>query len=200
MDDQPQEISLEKANKADANAQAVLLSGAAMAHLAGNLSAKFDNFSTWLLAGFGGAVALLLTSHEVNALVAPSTVRYGANLFLAAVCVTVVEKYISIAVTAGSEGAEFSRATFQDHFDARREQDLPLNFNMQTFIREFLRPIFKPALWLNSSALRKMAAGDQNAGVRHLVVMSQIQGALLLLEVGLFVAAIWRIVEALPGK
>jgi hypothetical protein len=200
MEGQPEETALEKANKADANAQAILLSGVAMAHLAGSLSAKFDTFATWLLAGFGGAVALLLTSHEVNALIAPSVVRYGAKLFLAAVCVTVVEKYISIIVAGGSEGAEFSRTAFEEHFKARREQNLPLNFNMQKFIAEFLRPIFKPALWLNSSALRKVAAGDQNAANRQLVIMSQIQGALLLLEIGLFVAAVWGIVEALPAK
>jgi hypothetical protein len=200
MEDQPEETPLEKANKADANAQAVLLSGAAMAHFAGNLSAKFDTFATWLLAGFGGAVALLLTSHEVNALVAPSTVRYGAELFLAAVCVTVVEKYISIIVAGGSEGAEFSRTAFEDHFKARREQNLPLNFNLQMFIAEFLRPIFKPALWFGFFALRKIAAGDLNAGVRQLVIMSQIQGALLFLEIGLFVAAIARVVKALPLK
>jgi hypothetical protein len=200
MDHQHQETELEKANKANANMQAVLLSGAAMAHIAGSLSAKFDTFATWLLAGFGGAVALLLTSHEVNALVAPSIVRYGAKLFLAAVFVTVVEKYISIMVAGGSEGAEFSRTAFEDHFKVRREQNLSLNFNMQMFIAEFLRPIFKPALWFGSFALRKIAAGDFNAGVRQLVVMSQIQGALLLLEIGLFVAAVWRIVEALPAK
>jgi hypothetical protein len=70
---------------------------------------------------------------------------------------------------------------------------------MQTFIREFLRPMFKPAVWLASFALRKVAAGDFNAGVRQLVIMSQTQGALLLVEVGLFVAAIWRIVSTLPG-
>jgi hypothetical protein len=200
MYEEPKATEQDKANEADANAQAVLLAGALMAHSAGNLSAKFDTFATWLLAGFGAAVGLLLTSHEVNVLVPAASIRYGATLFLTAVCVTVVEKYISIIVAAGSEGAEFSRATFEDHLKKRTEQGQPLNLNMQTFVREFLRPLFKPAVWLASFALRKIAAGDFNAGVRQLVVMSQTQGVLLMVEVGLFVAAIWRIVATLPDK
>jgi ABC-type Fe3+-siderophore transport system permease subunit len=100
----------------DSEVQSVALAGALMAHLAGNLSAKFDTFATWLLAGFGAAVGLLLTSHEVSSLVPAATIRWGAKLFLAAVCVTVVEKYLSIIVAAGSEGAEFSRSAFEDHF------------------------------------------------------------------------------------
>jgi hypothetical protein len=183
----------------DAEVQSVALAGAVMAHLAGNLSAKFDTFATWLLAGFGAAVVLLLTSHEISVLVPAASIRYGAKLFLAAVCVTVVEKYLSIIVAGGSEGADFARSTLEDHLKKRREQGLPLNLNMQTFIGEFLRPLFKPAVWLASFALRKIAAGDFNAGARQLVVMSQTQGALLLAEVGLFIAAIWRIVATLPA-
>jgi hypothetical protein len=71
---------------------------------------------------------------------------------------------------------------------------------MQTLIREFVRPMFKPALWIASFALRKTMAGDLNAGVRPLAIMAQTQGALVLVEVGLFVASIWRIVDTLPGR
>ena len=99
----------ESVNQGDADAQAIELSGAMMAHLAGNMSEKFDTFATWLLAGFGAAVALLLTSHEVSGLVAAPTIRYGAKLFLAAVGVAVLQKYISIIVTGGSEGGDFAR-------------------------------------------------------------------------------------------
>jgi hypothetical protein len=69
-----------------------------MSHWAGDLSAKLDTFAAWLLAGFWAAVALLLTSHEVSVLVPAASIRYGAKLFLAAVRVTVVEKYLSIIV------------------------------------------------------------------------------------------------------
>jgi hypothetical protein len=46
---------------------------------------------------------------------------------------------------------------------------------MQTLIREFVRPMFKPALWIASFALRKTMAGDLNAGVRPLAIMAQTQ-------------------------
>jgi hypothetical protein len=183
----------------DTELQSVVLAGELMANTAGNLSAKFDTFATWLLAGFGAAVGLLLTSHEAMVVVPAATTRFGAKLFLAAVCITVVEKYLSILVAAGSEGAALSRTSIQNYFDERRELDLPIALNMQTFIREFMRPMFRPAVWIASFAIRKVAAGDLNAGVRPLVIMSQVQGGLLLVEVGLFVAAIWRIVDTLPG-
>jgi hypothetical protein len=41
----------EKAKEADANAQSVALAGEIMAHLAGNLSTKFDTFATWSTRG-----------------------------------------------------------------------------------------------------------------------------------------------------
>jgi hypothetical protein len=190
----------EKIKEADANAQSVMLAGAGLAHLAGNLSAKFDTFATWLLAGFGAAIGLLLTNHDVSALIPAATLRSGTKLFLWAVVVTVVEKYLYIIVAGGAEGAEFARTSFNDHFKARREQNLPVNLNIQLFIREMIRPLFKPALWVASRLLRKIAAGDTNAGARMLVVISQIQGALMAVDVVLFVAGIWQIVAALPAK
>jgi hypothetical protein len=65
------------------------------------------------------------------------------------------------------------------------------------------RPILS-SRYSNSRRLGSVDAGSRprvqaNAGVRQLVIMSQTQGALLLVEVGLFVAAIWRIVSTLPG-
>lgn len=51
-----------------------------------------------------------------------------------------------------------------------------------------------------SRSLRKIAAGDTNAGARNLVVISQSQGALIGVELVLFVAGIWQIVAALPAK
>ena len=118
----------------DKGVQSVALAGVLMADLAGNLCAKFDTFATWLLAGFGAAVALLLTSHEALAVVSPATIRYGAKLFLAAVFVTVIEKYLSIIVAAGSEGPAFSRTTMQEYFKQRRQLGLPSTLHMTTFV------------------------------------------------------------------
>ena len=80
----------------------------------------------------------------------------------------------------------------------RKEQGLPQALNMPTFTREFLRPIFRPAVWLAMRSIQKVHAGDLNAGVRPLVILSQAQGVLLLVEIGLFIAAIWQIVRTLP--
>ncbi len=51
----------------DPKLQGTILAGALLARLAGSLSEKFDTFATWLLAGFGAALALLLTNHDAGA-------------------------------------------------------------------------------------------------------------------------------------
>jgi hypothetical protein len=62
----------------DVRRQSSVLAGVMIATMAAALSSKFDTFATWLLAGFGAAVALLLTSHEAAALVSPFAIRFGA--------------------------------------------------------------------------------------------------------------------------
>lgn len=182
----------------DTELQSTVLAGALMAHMAGNLREKFDTFATWLLAGFGAAVGLLLSNDKASTLETAPMIRSGTELFVWAMCVTVVEKYLAIIVAASSEAAAFSRTTFKEYLKERREAKLSETLSMQTFVKEFVRPIFKPAAWLASIQIRKVMAGDLNAGARPMVIISQTQGALLLVEIGLFVAAIVKVVAALP--
>jgi hypothetical protein len=72
----------------DVDRQSRAIAAVLVADISAKISGKFDTFATWLLAGFGGAVALLLTNHEVGAaLVPPHTVRVCAILFGLAVIV-----------------------------------------------------------------------------------------------------------------
>lgn len=73
----------------DMHRQSITIAEAMIVSMAAALSSRFDTFTTWLLAGFGAGVALLLSSHEAAALLSPCAIRSGATLFCWAVVVTV---------------------------------------------------------------------------------------------------------------
>lgn len=72
-----------------------VIAGALISEIAGKMSQRLDTFATWLLAGFGAAVALMLVNHEALTLLPVATVRAGLKLFVWAVIVTVIQKYLA---------------------------------------------------------------------------------------------------------
>jgi hypothetical protein len=186
------------AHALDVDQQSRAIASALIADLSGKLSGKFDTFATWLLAGFGGAVALMLTSHEAAALVPPHAVRVCAILFGWAVVVTVVEKFLAIVVSGASEAGAFARTLMLDHMKLKRELDQSQSLDIKLITEEIMRPMFKPARWLASRQIRKTLSGDLTAGSRPLMRYGQVQGFLTLVEVGLFLAALWQVVAHLP--
>jgi len=183
----------------DVQRQSTALAAVVLADLASKLSSRFDTFATWLLAGFGGAVALMLTSHDAVTLVSRYTIRTDAKLFCAAVIVTVIEKYIAIIVVAGSEGAISSRTIVLDHIKLRREANLLPSLDAKLVTAEIVRAIFPPFRSLAERPARKAEQGDHGAGMRRLVRLSQVQGLLLLVQIVLFLVALGTIIRALPG-
>jgi hypothetical protein len=178
--------------------QTTALAAIVLADMANKLSSKFDAFATWLLAGFGAAIALLLTSHDAITLVPRYAIRTDAKLFCAAVIVTVLERYIAIVVIAGSEAAIAARATILDHIKQRIEAKQSPILDVRLFANEIIRPIFRPFRWLAERSMRKINSGDNGAGMRPLVILSQVQGLLLLVQIVVFLFAIGTIIRALP--
>jgi hypothetical protein len=184
----------------DVRQQSSALAGVMITSMAVTLSGKFDTFATWLLTAFGAAVGLVLTSHDAAALVLTSAIRFGAKLFCCAVVVTVIEKYIAIIVSGGGESAVAARSAVLDHIDRRRELGLSQALDMDVFTREFARALFRPFRRVASRAARKVNEGDLNAGARPILVLAQIQGLLVFVQIVLFLIALWKIVETLPGN
>jgi hypothetical protein len=182
----------------DMRQQSSAIAMAVLADMANKLSSKFDAFATWLLAGFGGAVALMLTSPDAIGLVSRYAIRTDLKLFGAAVVITVIEKYIAIVVIAGSEAALAARATVLEYIKLRREANQPMSLDARLVTAEIIRPIFRPFRWLAERSAKKIAAGDNGAGMRRLVRLSQVQGLLLLIEIVLFLIALGTIIRALP--
>ena len=183
----------------DVQQQSSVVATVVLADMATRISSRFDAFATWLLAGFGGGIALMLTNHDAVTLVSRYAIRTDAKLFGAAVVVTVIEKYIAIIVIAGSEAAISSRTIVLDHIKLRREADLPPSLDARLIMAEIVSAIFRPFRWFAQRSLRKAEAGDSGAGMRRLVRLSQVQGFLLLTEIVLFLIALGTIIRALPG-
>ncbi|MGD0137139.1 MAG: hypothetical protein ABSE57_34280 [Bryobacteraceae bacterium] len=182
----------------DVQQQSIAIAGVMIVSMASALSSKFDTFATWLLAAFGAGVALLLSSHEAATLVSPYAMRSGATLFCWAVVVTVIEKYLAIIVSGAGEAADAARSTILQHIDRRRELGLTQTLHMETIMRELVRPLFRPIRWIAWRMNRKVLEGDLTAGARRLLVIAQLQGFLMLVQIVLFLIALVRIVETLP--
>jgi hypothetical protein len=182
----------------DTRQQSSALAIAVLADMATKISSKFDAFATWLLAGFGGAIALMLTSHDAIALISRNAIRTDLKLFGAAVVITVIEKYIAIVVIAGAEASLSARAMVLEHFKMRREINQPPNLDARIFAAEILRAIFRPFRSLAERSAKKIDSGDTGAGMRRLVRLSQVQGLLLLVQIVLFLIALGTIIRALP--
>jgi hypothetical protein len=182
----------------DTDRQSRAIAAILVADISAKVSGRLDTFATWLLAGFGGAVALLLTSHEVGTLVPPHTVRVCAILFGLAVIVTVAGKFIAIIVSGASEAAAFARTLILEHMKLKRELEQSESLDIKVIAEEIMRPMFRPARWIASRQIQKSLSGDHTAGARPLMRYGQIQGLLVLTEIGLFLAALWQIVANLP--
>lgn len=176
------------------------ISAALIADMSGKLSGKFDTFATWLLAGFGAAVVLLLTNDKAAGLVSPHAIRICAILFGWATVVTVLEKFLALIVSSGSEAAASSRTLILDHMKLRREIKESPDLDIKAMAEEIVRPMFWPARWLASRQMRKSLNGDLTAGARPLMRYGQIQGFLVLIEIVLFLAALWQVVKGLPAS
>jgi hypothetical protein len=182
----------------DQRMQAMVLAGASLNQMTGVMSEKFDTFATWLLAGFGAAVGLLLTSHDAANFVSASAIRIGSELFVAALIVTLIEKYLAVIAIGGSKAAADAKELMEKFMKDRRESDLPITFEFETFKAEILRALFFPVKWVAVRQMTGFSRCDFNGSARLLAKISQAQGALMLVEVGLFIAAVFNAVASVP--
>jgi hypothetical protein len=178
--------------------QSLGIAAALIADMSGKLSSKFDTFATWLLAGFGAAVVLLLTNDKTAALVSPPAIRLCAILFGWAVVATVIEKVLALVVSSGSDTAASARMLILDHMKLRRELGQTPDLDIAVIAEEIMRPMFWPARSFASGQIRKSLNGDLTAGARPLMRYGQMQGFLVVAEVLLFLIALWQVIKGLP--
>lgn len=161
---------------------------------AGKSSAALDNFSGWLLAGFGAVLALLLSNLDSVAPYLPiSTVRLAAFIFIIAAAFGVAEKYLAALLSGAVEASLVSSELGEKMAD----RDIDLDFAF--IFAETERASFPPARWIVRRMLRKVREGDLVASGRFFSRCSQVQGVLVLCEAILIILATCLIVSGLTN-
>lgn len=182
----------------DDHIQERIIAGSLLYETAHAMSKRFDIFASWLLAGFGGAVALMLSNREIASLLPTTTMRGELKIFIWAVIIAVIQKYLAILVISGAEGAALERTLVKQHLKDLQEKGVSPTLDGQVIDSEFIRGLFQPARFIAEWMGAKAAKGDFAAGGRQSMKVAQIQTNLVVLEVVLFLIALGRIVNALP--
>ena len=155
---------------------------------AGKSSAVLDTFASWLLGGFGAALALVLSNLDSVAVFLPvQSVKFSAAIFVVAAVVGVVEKYLAAVVSGAAEAAAAGR----EIGEKAAELDLDLSAVFQLSENAALPFMRLPLRWL----LQKTAAGDLTASGRFFVRCSNVQAILVLIEAVLILGAALALVR-----
>jgi hypothetical protein len=148
-------------------------------------SESMDSFSGWMLAGFGGAFALVLANvQSVSALVRPGSLKWGSFWFLAAVLLGVMQKALASIVAssaaAGLEGEAIGREIANNN----------LEFDMRHVFHEMQEAVLPPFRWVVRRSFLRSAAGDHAAGGRLCMLLAQLQGWVVFCEAVLAILAV----------
>ena len=155
--------------------------------MAGSINAQLAAFSSWMVAGFGAVLGLLITNIDtIAAFIPPSTIGISVKLFLVAVVLNVLQRYLA-ALIAGSiaAGREVESISIT--------QEIDINY----IVREIERATFWPTRILVQWSNRKVLSGDIAVGGRLNVRLAQIQGWLVLIQMVAVVFAISIIANSL---
>jgi hypothetical protein len=159
----------------------------------GKASSLLDSFSGWLLGGFGAASALFVGKYEsIVQHLKPSEIREFLFLFLWALGVGILQKFLSMIVTASSQGSAVGRAMGEKY----AEKSIPLDFDI--IISQMEKPIFPGIRWLVRRSYNKVKSGDIVSGIQNYTRLLQVQGCLCLIQAVLILVAIFKIASCLP--
>jgi hypothetical protein len=131
-------------------------------------------FSTWLMAGSGAALSLVVANIDtVSKFIAITHIRFGLILFLLSLSFAVVATYISTivktSVAAQAEGEALGKEI----------AETSTQFNLTQYIAEYERGLLPPMRWLARTTMDKAMKGDIVAGARMIAKLSQIQALLV---------------------
>ncbi|MBT0963868.1 hypothetical protein [Denitromonas iodatirespirans] len=158
--------------------------------MARSINSELTTFSTWMVAGFGAAIGLLVANIEkVAPYISPNAVGASTKLFLVAVILNVVQRYLAAILTgsvaAGKEAESISPTA-------------PIDIS--SVLNEIERATLWPARYMVRWSNRRILAGDFVLGGRLNAWSAQIQGWLVLAQMLAVVTAAWEIANALKGQ
>ena len=180
------------AGETDHVQEKVLASGL-MIMAAGRSSAVIDSFVSWLIAGAGGAIALVIGNLSgIGPRLDASLVSCASVIYLVAAGLTVVEKFLASVVMGAAESASQAK-------DFVRDLSSEGNLDMEVVFHEFESATFRPMRWFMSKSFVKVRNGDFTASARNFARCAQIQALLALVATGLVFWALGLIVLGLSG-
>lgn len=173
--------------------QEKVLASSLMTMAAGKSSAVIDSFVSWLIAGAGGAIALVIGNLSgIGPHLDASLVSCASVIYLVAAGLTVVEKFLASVVMGAAESASQAK-------DSVRDLPPDGHLDMEVVFREFERATFRPMRWFMSKSFAKVRSGDFTASARNFARFAQIQAVLALIATALVFWALGLIVFGLSG-
>jgi len=169
-------------NEAAPNLHEGILIGKMLGIMAINVTTAQETFSSWLLAGFGAAFALILSNIEsVSNFISIDSIRKGVFLFLIALAAGVLQRWIGAGVRAGF---------FSGSNGESLGKELHEGIDFSVVLKEVEKATFYPQRWLVAWSFKKIQDGDYAVSGRILAKMAQIQGWLVIIQAALVIYSI----------
>ena len=157
----------------------------------GKASSLLDTFSGWLLGGFGAAAIIMVSQYDsISKHINPKSIHDFLLLFVWALVLGVIQKYIAVAVISASQGAAVGR----EMGDVASSKSIPLN--PETIISLIETAIIHPGRWFARRSFDKVKKGDFVSGARNYSRLMQVQGILGLVQTAITLYAICKIAFA----
>lgn len=159
-----------------------------LSEINGKASSILDSFSGWLLGGFGAASALFVSKYDSIAKhLNPSEIREFLFLFLWSLGAGIIQKYLSMIITAHSQGAAAGREIGEKY----AEKSIVLDFEI--ILSQMKKPIFPGARWFVMRSFKKLQSGDLVSSPQKQTRLLQVQGFLCFIQAVLVLIAIFKI-------
>lgn len=174
--------------------QEKILAGSLLTSGAGKAASTIDSFVSWLLAGAGGALALLIGNlADLTPHIPAATLNRAASLFLVAAFLTVVEKYLASVILGAAESSAHAAEAGRQ----LAEKEIELDFSI--VLKEFEAATLPPMRWFVGRSFAKAQRGDFAASGRNFARCAQVQGLLAFTVAVLILRALWLVVAALSS-
>ena len=173
-------------------AKARTVVGETLTIVAGTSSESLDKFSTWFLAGFAAAFAVILSSDTLE--VSKASLHCASRFFILGAVACSSQRYFAAMVSSGVAGFEAGRKTrpnFQSDAEAAeyyREFSIQMTGAVPLFMRGRVTRVFK-----------KMSEGDLAVAGRDLYRLAILQGVFGLVGIAALIYAAYLILIGLGG-
>ena len=135
----------------------------------------FLTFSSFLITGFGAILGFTVGNIEkVEPLVSRASVKSALSLFLWALALHVVQRYLASIVAGNAASLKASRKIFSD--------DRKLDW--KEYCDQIKMAMWRPARWLLSHWISKVSEGDVAIVSRLAIGLAQLQGLLAVAQAG----------------